>query len=53
MRAFPGLNYYKENKMEEKKEDLSAFNGFNHLILLTIAKYLSPKEIVSSFLKLN
>lgn len=36
--------------MEEKK---SAFSSFNHLVLLKIAKYLHPQDIVRTFLKLN
>ena len=37
--------------MEEVKK--SRFSSFNHLILINIAKYLTPAEVISSFAYLN
>ena len=37
--------------MEEAKK--SKFSSFNHLILITIAKYLTPRDVISSFSRMN
>lgn len=37
--------------MEEAKK--TRFNSFNHLILITIAKYLNPSDVIRSFFNLN